>query len=358
VGKIAAFVGPLTQLPAKFWTKKLDAACGRKRLIASGRMEGESLVQCRATAGALIEAAGEGGVRPERNLKINSPAAGGRANCLMRLPGKRRWLALWLLACGVAKTGGAEPMDGQPIPQGEVVQRDYVFSAADPKRIPYSLYVPTGYVASKPAPLIVLLHGWASNPWQIIHYMGIVQEAEKRGYIVVAPTGYNDVGGYGNRGPGKNGWLFQGTSAAPADLGERSEKDVMNVLGIVRANYAIDSKRIYLLGHSMGGGGVLHLAMKYKGEWAALAALAPAIYSNPEALVAIRTTPIIMVQGDLDVLVKVENTRRWVEEMKQLKMDYAYIEIKGGDHIFSMVTNPAMIAKIFDFFDQHPKSSV
>jgi dipeptidyl aminopeptidase/acylaminoacyl peptidase len=275
----------------------------------------------------------------------------------MRLEGKRRWLALLLLACGLVKTGWAQSDDDQPAARGEVVQRHYVFDGPDHKRIAYSLYVPTSYVAGKPAPLIVLLHGWSSTPWQIIHYMGIVQEAEKRGYIVVAPTGYNDTGGYGNRGPGRNGWLFQGTFPAPPDLGEKSEEDVLNVLAIVRADYTIDAKRIYLMGHSMGGGGVLYLGMKYKGQWAALAALAPAIYSSPAALAAIRDTPIIIVQGELDVLVKVENTRRWVDEMKKLKMDYEYIEIKGGDHIFSMVTNPAMIAKVFDFFDRHPRSS-
>jgi hypothetical protein len=36
-------------------------------------------------------------------------------------------------------------------------------------------------------------------------------------------------------------------------------------------------------------------------------------------------------------------------------MDYKYIEIKGGDHIFSIAANPAMIAEVFDFFDHHPK---
>ena len=51
---------------------------------------------------------------------------------------------------------------------------------------------------------MVLLHGLYSNPWQIIHYQGITQEAEKRGYLVVAPFGYNATGWYGSRGPGKD----------------------------------------------------------------------------------------------------------------------------------------------------------
>ena len=69
----------------------------------------------------------------------------------------------------------------------------------------------------------------------------------------------------------------------------------------------------------------------------------------------IRDTPIIIVQGDQDALVKVGNTRRWVARMKDLKMDHQYIEIKGGDHIFSIAANAGMIGKVFDFFDAHPK---
>ena len=42
-----------------------------------------------------------------------------------------------------------------------------------------------------------------------------------------------------------------------------SEQDVLNVLKIAEDNLNIDPDRIYLLGHSMGGAGTLHLGMKY-----------------------------------------------------------------------------------------------
>jgi predicted esterase len=260
---------------------------------------------------------------------------------------------VWLAGCSAAAVR-AEPGAGTPADErGKVVQRDYVFDPADPRRIPYALFVPTSYAATKPAPLIVLLHGWGSDPWQVMHYRGIVDQAEKRGYIVVAPFGYNKTGGYGNPQPlRRSGWSLS-SSASPPDVGERSEKDVLNVLALIRAQYSIDPKRIYLMGHSMGGGGALYLGIKYKGQWAALAAMAPAIFSSPQALTAIRDTPIIIVQGERDRLVPAENTRRWVDEMKALQMDYQYIEIKGGGHFFSILANPAMIAEVFDFFDSH-----
>jgi len=49
-----------------------------------------------------------------------------------------------------------------------------------------------------------------------------------------------------------------------------SEADVMNVLGIVRKEYHVDSNRIYLMGHSMRGFGTWWLGQKYADTWAAL----------------------------------------------------------------------------------------
>ena len=272
---------------------------------------------------------------------------------------KAKLLAAWF-ALAVSLATGARAADPPPVAgddvRGTPTRRTYVFAAAHDRSTEYALFVPTGYDPAKPAPLVVLLHGLYSNPWQVIHYAGITDEAEKRGYIVAAPYGYNEGGWYGSRGPGRDSGLgIRPPPGSPDNLGELSEEDVLNVLALVRKGYAVDPKRIYLMGHSMGGGGTLYLGMKYKDLWAALAPLAPAIYSNPEALKEMRGTPVIVVQGDRDRLVKVENTRRWVAEMKTLGMDHQYIEIKGGDHLFSIIANPGMIARVFDFFDAHRK---
>ena len=71
----------------------------------------------------------------------------------------------------------------------------------------------------------------------------------------------------------------------------------MNVLEMVRKEFNIDEKRIYLIGHSMGGAGTWHLGTKYPDIWAGLAPIAPAAFGQPTGLDKIKHIPVIVVQG-------------------------------------------------------------
>ncbi|MNC88738.1 hypothetical protein D3C83_45870 [compost metagenome] len=88
--------------------------------------------------------------------------------------------------------------------------------------------------------------------------------AEAGGYILLAPMGYNPRGWFGAPAPqgrGRRGAAPAPGGAAndPPNLRELSEKDVMNVVELIRKEFAVDEKRVYLLGHSMGGAGTWHL---------------------------------------------------------------------------------------------------
>jgi poly(3-hydroxybutyrate) depolymerase len=229
---------------------------------------------------------------------------------------------------------------------GKVEKKTYEFKDAK-KDMEYALYVPGGYDKERKVPLVIALHGLGGNPQQFMRTRGLTQEAEKRGYIVAAPMGYNERGWYGQS------VRFGAKKDEPENLRELSEKDVMNVLGIVKKEYNVDPDRVYLMGHSMGGGGTLHLAIKYPDEWAALGPIAPAIFSHrPTEAEKIKHIPVIMVQGAKDTLVKPELVRPWADEMKKLEMKYDYIEVTDGDHGNVVAPN---VPKIFDFFDKHKR---
>lgn len=219
----------------------------------------------------------------------------------------------------------------------------------------YQMYVPTTYDGSTAYPLMVLLHGLGSNPGGVIRYQGLTDLAEERGYIVAAPMGYNSRGWYGSRGTGRASNRGDDGND-PANLGDLSELDVMNVLAMTLEGYNIDRDRIYLAGHSMGGGGTWHLGIKYPDIWAGLGPVAPAIYTSPDALSAITHIPVIIIQGDEDRLVNVDIARRWVAQMQELGMTHQYVEIPGGDHSRIIARDPDNVKAIFDFFDQQRKN--
>jgi poly(3-hydroxybutyrate) depolymerase len=169
--------------------------------------------------------------------------------------------------------------------QARIEKRTYDFKDAR-KEMEYALYVPTTYDKERKTPLMIALHGLGSNPQQIMRYKGLTDQAEKHGYIVAAPMGYNPRGWYGQPIPKK-----MSKADDPENLPELSEKDVMNVLGLVRKEFNIDPDRIYLMGHSMGGGGTWHLALKYPEIWAGLAPIAPAIFRKPQDVAGVKHTP-------------------------------------------------------------------
>ena len=269
----------------------------------------------------------------------------------MCCPGKSRsFIGLYALLFLMGQITPAWSQDkdkvvSTPVTPGKIQKRTYEFKEAS-KEMEYALYVPSKFAKDKKSPLVVALHGLNSNPQQIMRYKGLTEQADKHGFIVVAPMGYNPRGWYGQP-------AFKSNKDDPKNLSELSEKDVMNVLDLVKKDFTIDPQRIYLMGHSMGGGGTLHLALKYPDLWAGLAPIAPAIFRPASDVKKIKHIPIILVQGDKDNLVKVERVRPWAEEMKKLEMVHEYIEVPGGGHVDIAFQN---MPKIFEFFAKHQKS--
>jgi poly(3-hydroxybutyrate) depolymerase len=353
----------------------------------------------------------------------------------MQLFSKTRWVPhviTALLVLSLATLVSAQEPN-KPT-SSRIEKKTYDFKEAG-KEMEYALFVPSKYDKEKKTPLIVALHGLGGNPQQMIRSRGLTDEAEKHGYIVVAPMGYNSSGWYGSQGPGggfggsgpgigRPGSGFGGSGTppgtvlssrvqqdlkltdeqkkkieeiqkevdariqqvlteeqnkqlkdlkanagrgpgapgggfggggpdAPRNLGELSEKDVMNVLEIVRKEFNVDEKRIYLIGHSMGGAGTWHLGTKYSDVWAGLAPIAPAAFGQPKDLDKIKNVPVIVVQGDNDTLVRPEGTRRWVEKLKDLNITHEYLEIAGAGH-GDVITKG--MPKIFEFFGKHKQA--
>lgn len=229
--------------------------------------------------------------------------------------------------------------DESLIDDPRVQHRSYVFPATG-ETIPYALFVPSTYNSANMAPLLVSLHGLGRSYDWLMGYHGLLDQAEAHGYIVVTPLGYIRRGWYGSR------------AVEDSIDASYSEQDVMNVLQLVRDEFAVDPDRIYLWGHSMGGAGTYHIAAKHPDLFAGLGVAAPAPEEDApilETLEKIRHLPILVLQGDEDGLVTL--TRRWVEKMSELGMQHVYIEIPGGDHSLVISQNKEHMQKFTDFFN-------
>lgn len=240
-------------------------------------------------------------------------------------------------------------------------QRHYFFAAAG-KEMPYRLYVPSGYDPRVGAPLIVALHGYGGNQ---DYFFDAVKDlpalCERHGVIFVAPMGLAIDGWYGaplsipGAAPRSGGGATPTTGRTPEQETEYralSERDVLNVLEIVKREYEIDPRRTYLMGHSMGGFGTWWLGQKYADTWAAIAPMSGVLPNVDYQLPKLRAVPVMVSIGGAENPAWVDASRKQVEAMKALGMTTAYFEPEGATH-------GGMIAPttphVFEFFAKQRK---
>ena len=203
-------------------------------------------------------------------------------------------------------------------------------SAVDNTLQPYRLFIPEQYDGTKPSPLVVALHGMGGDESTFFDQYGgtLKREAARVGLMVVCPKGRDSAS------------MYRGAA----------EQDVMDVLAEVERDYRIDAKRIYLMGHSMGGYGTWSVAMAHPEVFAALGPISGG--GDPSGMVKIRHIPEYVVHGDDDRTVNVAQSRRMVEAGKKAGANIVYNEIPGGSHV--SVAEPAF-GPMLEFFARQRK---
>lgn len=237
--------------------------------------------------------------------------------------------------------GGKDPFKGRT---GDF-ERHYVLQGAN-EVMPYRVYVPKGYAASKPTPLVIALHGLGANEDSFFDSYSQLppQLAEKHGFLMAAPLGYRPDGFYGSP-------IMGAADAASRRRIEYSEKDVLEVLRLMKSMYNVDESRLYLIGHSMGAIGTWALGAKYPQLWAALVPFSGV--GNPSTAEQMKHIPQLVVHGDADNTVNVSGSRNMVAALKKAGAEVIYIEVAGGSHTDMVVPN---LPQAFEFLARQRKA--
>lgn len=215
----------------------------------------------------------------------------------------KEWVAAWVAAAVlVAAVVGAivwmgrddEPTAARPTGGNDTV------TVGDR---PVSVHLPPAYDGRTDLPLVVLLHGYTSNGDLQERYFRLTPESDRRGFIYVHPDGTVDR--QKNR--------FWNATDACCDLygaGVDDSAYLREVIDTIRAQYRVDAKRIYLIGHSNGAFMSFRMACDHAGTIAAIATLNGATWNDitrcpaafPVSVLAIHSTAdqtIAFAGGDL-----------------------------------------------------------
>ena len=224
--------------------------------------------------------------------------------------------------------------------------------------MPYALFVPSTYDSKVATPLVVDLHGLGITPLQQMVFDGTTDWAERHGFIVLAPMGYSVTAGWGLRFGPLAAAAGAKTEGARYSAGELSELDAMAALKRIREDYNVDKDRIFLMGHSMGGGGTYHLGAKYKELWAGLAPISGlGGISDTAAAEPYKSIPMLVMHGEKDSILPVGISRRSVWALQSVGAPHIYLEVPGADHEFWIRRGAANMEKVFLFFSSLSKKT-
>ncbi|HEU4387263.1 MAG TPA: prolyl oligopeptidase family serine peptidase, partial [Blastocatellia bacterium] len=232
-----------------------------------------------------------------------------------------------------AVSGGSNPL---ATARGQV---EKACRSADGRLLPYRVYLPKSYDGKTPAPMVVLLHDALVDERAYLSeiYGGstIAAEAEKRGFVLVAPGA---------------GGIF------PTYRG-KSQEDVFEVIRAAMQEYAVDPGRIYVTGHSAGAFGTWAIASQRPEMFAAIAPVSGGfvLAQNDQTAIfsKVSDVPVLVVHGGRDGIAPPKLSRELSNSARKAGLRVEYLESADADH-FSVVSTT--FSQILDFFQKNRKA--
>jgi polyhydroxybutyrate depolymerase len=152
----------------------------------------------------------------------------------------------------------------------------------------YLVHVPRSYDPTRPAPLVISMHGGALRPAVQRDISRWDRLSDRHGFIVVYPAGNRSWG----RGP--RAWHMSRGGVA------RNVRFISDLIDALRADYNIDPTRVYADGLSNGGGMAFVLSCALSDRIAAVGLVASAQFLPFDWCAGERGVPMIAFHGTAD----------------------------------------------------------
>lgn len=211
-----------------------------------------------------------------------------------------------------------------------------VYTSTDGKVLNYRVLFPKGYHKSKKYPVLLFLHGAGErgndNEKQLIHGGDLFLKPsvmEKFPAIVLfpqCPEGKSWASLNIKQEDGKK--IYQRNSGdKPGEMAELLD----GLLKEIKKTTKVDSKRIYIMGLSMGGFGTLEMLYLYPDRFAAAVPICGGHLTELAGVYA-KKVPIWLFHGAKDDVVPPDFSRNLYAKLKELGGEVKYTEFPEANH--------------------------
>lgn len=257
-----------------------------------------------------------------------------------------------LLACNNKST----PDSNKEISENTITEHPAVYShhilAADGDTLPYRLMLPAKYDKTKKYPLVLFLHGAGErgrdNELQLVHcasHFQLDSVREEYPAIVVFPQCQKDS----TWNTAKYEWTNKGINMTyyPKANPNTYQKLLNKLLTELETNYALDKKRYYIGGLSMGGIGTFEFVKNNPHTFAAAVPICGG--AHPDIASQLTGPAWWIFHGEEDDVIPVSNSQNIYDAMKKTEAEVKltlYPEVKH-DSWNNAIKEPELLSWMF-----------
>jgi poly(3-hydroxybutyrate) depolymerase len=204
---------------------------------------------------------------------------------------------------------------------------------------PYHLYIPASVSRDTPVPLLIVLHGSGGSAQRMVERWTSL--ADEQGFVIAGPQSKDPLR-----------WQLR---EDPAEL-------FRDLIGDIASAQAVDTRRIYLFGHSGGAVYALSLSMMQAKFFAATAVHAGAWRERQEfkvAQLATRKIPVMLFIGNRDEYFSVDSVKQTAAQLRKAQHEVSLIIMPRHDHDYGEVAE-SVNAQAWAFLHTHvlPDSAI